>query len=100
MVDLTFDQLLQAVQRLTDEQKAILRDQLWEETHTPVSRESLIAELQALRASGAFENVESLRNAFYTPAMESLTTEQLLADLHRIATEWEQELDEFFGDDN
>ena len=37
-------------------------------------------------------------NAYYSPEVESLTAEQLLADLHEIATEWEQELDEFFGD--
>ena len=64
------------------------------------TREQLIAELEALQAAGAFEHVESLRNAYANPALAQLTDEQLLADIHEAATEWEQELDEFFGSEN
>jgi hypothetical protein len=64
------------------------------------TREDLIAELEALRAAGAFNNVESLRNKYANPALDALTDEQLSADIHEAATEWEKELDEFFGDEN
>ncbi len=98
MADLTFEEILQAAQKLSPTQKALLIESL--QAASEPTREQLIAELEGLRAVGAFEHVESLRNKYYNPALDDLTDEQLLADIHEIATEWEKEVDEFFGDDN
>ena len=101
MADLTFEEILQAVQKLNPKQKALLVQSL----ETPPldmgpTRDELIAELEALRVAGAFDDVESLRNKYANPALDDLTDEQLAADIHEAATEWEKELDEFFGDEN
>jgi len=98
---ISFEALVQAAQQLTIEQKILLVESL----HLPdvdltPTREQLIAELETLQASGAFEGVESLRNKFANPALENLTEEQLLADIRAAATEWEQELDEFFNSEH
>jgi hypothetical protein len=101
MADITFEEILQAAQKLNPQQKALLAQSL---DILPLdmgpTREDLIAELEALRAAGAFNNVESLRNKYANPALDALTDEQLSADIHEAATEWEKELDEFFGDEN
>lgn len=101
MVDLTFAELLQAVQKLTPAEKAVLREYLEPDSAEDYSptREEIIAETEALRAAGAFENLESLRGKFARPGLE-ITEEELNAYLHEIGTEWEQELDELFGDDD
>jgi hypothetical protein len=100
MADITFEELIQAVQKLTPQQKALLAQSLNEPSIdlTP-TREELLAELEALRKTGAFKRSESLRNRYVNPAVDDLTDEQLSADIHEAATEWEQELDEFFGDE-
>ena len=101
MADITFEEILQAAQKLNPQQKALLAQSL---DIPPLdmgpTREELIAELEALRAAGAFDNVESLRNKYANPALDALTDEQISADIHEAATEWEKELDEFFGDEN
>lgn len=96
MADITFEELMQAVQKLTPKQKALLAQSL----RTPPidltpTREELLAEFEALRKSGAFKRVESLRNKYANQAVDDLTDEQLSADIHETATEWEQELGEF-----
>jgi hypothetical protein len=96
MADLTFDEIVEAAQKLTDAQKALLVRRL---QFTNITRELLIAETNLLRATGAFENVESLRNKYARPDLD-LTEEELLATLHEIATEWEEELDDYASDDD
>ena len=101
MADITFEEIMQAAQKLNPQQRALLVQSL----EIPVpdmepTREELIAELEMLRAAGAFNNVESLRNKFANPSLDALTDEQLLADIRESATEWEKELDEFFGDEH
>jgi hypothetical protein len=101
MADITFEDIMQAVPKLNSRQKALLAQRL--ETlalDLGPTREELIAEFKILRATGAFNNVESLRNRYANPALKNLTDEQLLADIHEAATEWEEELDEFFGEDD
>lgn len=97
-MDITFDDIMQAVQKLSPQQKLLLAQSL---EIPPLdigpTREALIAELDALCITGAFEQVQSLRNKYANPALNQLTDEQLSADIHAAATEWEQELDEFFG---
>lgn len=100
MAEITFEEILQAAQKLTPQQKALLVQSLERQpSNTGLTREQLIAELEVLRARGAFDHVESLRNKYANPALDDLTDEQLSADLRDIATEWEKELNEFFGDD-
>jgi len=96
MVDITFEEIMQAAQALTPQQKALLRESLDIEP----TREQLITELEELRNAGAFKNIESLRNRYANPAVSDLSDEQLSADIHEAATEWEQELNEFFGDED
>lgn len=64
--------------------------------HEP-TREELIAELEALRAAGVFDKPQSLFGKYANPNAPDLSAQELHAQLHAIATEWEQELDEFFG---
>ncbi len=59
------------------------------------TREELIQELDALRAAGAFKNVDSLYGKYANPDAAEISEEAFHADLHAIATEWEAELDEF-----
>lgn len=97
MVDITFEEIMQAVKTLTPEQKLRLKQAL-ETSDAEPTRASLIAELEARRAAGAFEHVESLRNRYANPALDDVTDSELLTTIHDAATEWEQELDEFFSD--
>ncbi|MEW6578262.1 MAG: hypothetical protein AB1435_03605 [Chloroflexota bacterium] len=63
-----------------------------------VTREVLLAELEHLRAAGAFEGVESLRNKYAEPLLE-LDDDDLRASIREFSTEWEQDLDDLFDDD-
>ncbi len=62
------------------------------------TREELIDELERLRAGGGLNRAESLYGAFANPDAPDLSAEDLHAQLHDIATEWEQELDELDAD--
>lgn len=97
MADITFEEIMRSIPKLTSEQKAALRRTLDSAT-LETSREQLIAEFAALRASGAFEHVESLRNRYAKPEHHDLTDNDLATTIHESANEWEQEFDEFFGD--
>lgn len=100
MADLTFEEIVQAAQKLPPEQKALLVQRLQPSESEGLTREKILAEFERRKAAGLFKNAESLRNKYYNPALDDLTDEQLLADIHEIATEWEKELDEFFGDED
>lgn len=65
--------------------------------HNP-AREALIEKLNQLRASGAYDHVESLYGKYANPNVPEMTEAEFHANLHSIATEWEQELDEFDAD--
>lgn len=65
--------------------------------HDP-TREELIDELDNLRAAGAFKNVESLYGKYANPNAPEMTEEAFHAQLHAMATEWEQELDDLDTD--
>ncbi len=98
MIDTEFEQLLEAVQKLTPKQKSLLAASLMlPQPADQLSRAALIAELEALRNARAFVGVESLRNR-YTNQSISLTDKALSATIHDVANAWETELDEFFGD--
>jgi len=65
MADLTFDEALAAARKLPPEQKAALVQMLQVNTHVSPTPEELIAEMEALRASGAFDQVESLGDKYF-----------------------------------
>ena len=99
MADMTFVEIVEAAQKLTPPQKAALIQTLQADTETiSLTREQAIAELEALRAAGAFDHAESLAGKYARPGVE-VSEDELNAYLHEIGTEWEQELDDLIDDD-
>jgi hypothetical protein len=101
MADFTFEELVQAAQKLSPQQKSELARRLdSSSTTSQPTREELIAELRNLQASGAFKHLDSLRDKYANPASKDLTEEQLSDDIRAASTEWESELDKFFGNND
>ncbi|MBC8100000.1 MAG: hypothetical protein H7Y11_11205 [Armatimonadetes bacterium] len=103
MTELTFEEVVAAAQKLSAQQKMHLVARLALPSFdfdVEPTREQLLADFDLGIASGAFNQVKSLRNQYARPELDDLTEEQLLADIHVAATEWEQKLDEFFPDHN
>jgi hypothetical protein len=106
MSTISFDQALRAARQLTpveqDELMAHLRgrNEPAPSEHDEQLRAHILAEFERRKATGAFENAAILRNKYANPALEAMSDEQLLADLHNIASEWEKELDELDTNDN
>jgi hypothetical protein len=104
MGEVVFEQVLKLAQQLLPVERIALAKHLLAKSESvevvSLTRESVIAELERRRAAGLFEHVESLRNKYANPALDDLTNEQLLADIHEASTEWEAELDGFFRDDS
>ena len=98
MADITFAEIVQAAQKLSPEQKAALVHSLKFDQEISLTREQAIAELEALRAAGAFEHVESLYGKYAHPGVE-VSEEELNAYLHQIGTELQQELDDLADTD-
>lgn len=100
-LDVPFEVLLRAAQRLNTEQKHALAWSL----HLPIiepgpTRDELLAELELLQRTGAFNQAESLRNRYANPGKDESLNGDLVNELYSIVNEWEAELDEFFGDTN
>jgi hypothetical protein len=70
------------------------------EDYRSPTRAELIAELDQLRTAGAFANGESLYGKYANPNVPEISEEEFHAQMHVIATEWEQELDEFTSDES
>jgi aminopeptidase N len=68
------------------------------EFYHDLTREELIDELNDLRSAGAFKKVESLYGKYANSDVPVMSEEAFHAQMHEIATEWEQELDEFDAD--
>jgi hypothetical protein len=101
MIDISFEELVEAAQKLRPEQKAALVQTLQPEIvfeEIPLTREQAIAELEALRAAGAFNGVESMRGKYAHPELD-VSGEELNAYLREVGTEWEKELDDLINDD-
>jgi hypothetical protein len=62
------------------------------------TRQQAIAELEALRASGAFTETRSLLGK-YDNLGSNPTFDELQATLREASTEWQSELDEFLNED-
>ena len=90
-MQMTFEQVLTAALALRPEQKAALVKtlQVAPGPSADPPRAQLIAELEALRAAGAFEHVTSLRNRYPAPALKYVSDQQLLAAIHESSNEWE-----------
>jgi len=99
VINLTFEELVAAALKLTPAQKAALAQTLQAPLVASPTREELISELEALRAAGAFDHVESLYGK-YAHAGTEASEEELRTTIHEAATQWESELDEFFGDED
>jgi hypothetical protein len=97
-----YDEVLRLARQLSADERAALIQQLQATLPEPesgrVTRDMMIVELEHLRATGAFENVESLRNKYADPPL-TLSDEELNASLHEIASEWEEDIDSLFGND-
>ncbi len=94
MIDITFQELVQAVQKLKPEQKAALYHSLRHAAvadETSLTRAQAIAELEALRVADAFTQVESLRGKYARPDLE-LSEDELNTYLNEIGSAWEKEL--------
>jgi hypothetical protein len=102
MSDVTFEQVYELAKQLPSEEQVLLVESLqanWStELDYGVTREQLLAEMEELKASGAFDNVESLYEKYANPEVD-ISFEDLQSYLHEIGTEWEKEIEEFFGDD-
>jgi hypothetical protein len=100
MMKFTLEELVAATQELPAAQKAVLVYHLQQPNpgqEKSFTREQALAELAGLRATGAFDHVESLLGKYPHTGVD-LSVEELQATLRESATEWESELDEFFGD--
>lgn len=100
MADYTLDQVIQIVEALKPAERHILFRHF--EAPYPtlpgyITLEALQREFQHRMASGAYENVESLRSKYAQPT-KNLSAEELTASIKAVASEWEQEIDEFFGE--
>lgn len=101
MAEIAFDELVQAARKLSPEQKSALIHTLQIETvpeFAPLTRERAIAELEALRASGAFDRAESLYGKYARPDLD-ISDDDLNAYLREVGSEWEQELDDLIDTD-
>jgi len=99
MATTAFNEIVRAARRLSREEQValvnLLQVDLLDGQSEQVTREMFLRELEDLRKAGAFENVESLYGKFANPNVPELSADALHAQIHAIATEWEQELDEF-----
>lgn len=97
MVTLTFTELVKAAHQLSHAEKVALLRTLQPEVaieETGLTREQAIAELEALRAAGAFEHIDSMRGKYARPDLAEVSDEELNAYLRAIGTDWEEELDD------
>ncbi len=99
-MDITFGDIVQAAQKLTSPEKVALIKMLQPDVQSiPVTREHLIAELEALRIAGAFDKEQSLYAKYARPGFDGPSEEELHAYLHEVGTEWEKELDDLIAPD-
>jgi len=101
MADMSFEEVLEKAEQLTSEERLRLVKELQAKLPPPldygITREQLAAEMDELRASGAFEKAESLYGKFSNPKVD-VSDEEVNEYLHEIGTEWEEEMDELIDD--
>jgi hypothetical protein len=96
VVEMTFEQVVKVARQLRPEQKAALVKTLQAESmpSSVPTRSELIAEMEALRSAGAFEQIRSLRNRYPAPSLKHVSDRQLLAAIHETSSEWGADLEE------
>ncbi|MDX2076224.1 MAG: hypothetical protein SFZ02_07320 [bacterium] len=96
---LSFDEVIHLAEQLSLEEQNLLIYKLHQkqskQIHQELSREALIDELNILRSSGAFDTIQTLYGKYANPNIPEISEEDFHAQMHAIATEWEQELDNF-----
>lgn len=74
------------------------------EHHMPVetdlTRQQLIAELDSLRAAGAFDHVDSLRDQYPSAALHGVSDQQVRAAIREAATAYKTDMLELADDDD
>lgn len=96
MADMTFDDIVRAASKLDPIEKQRLADMLRADT----LRDEIIAETAWLRESGAFERAKPLYGKYAKPDTPDVSADEMNDYLRQLGTAWEDELDEFFGDEN
>ena len=94
-----YEEVLELAKQLKPEEQAALIETLRARTTGRVTREMLLAEFERRKAAGDTGN-DTLYFGKYANPKVNISTEELEATLHEAATEWEKEIDEFFGDDH
>ena len=89
------DQIVQLAEKLTPIERMVLIQRL-EPDEAPLTREQAIAELEMLRAAGAFDQVESMRGKYARPDL-NISDDELNTYLREIGREWEQDIDQLIG---
>ncbi|MCK6580311.1 MAG: hypothetical protein L6Q98_19635 [Anaerolineae bacterium] len=77
---------------------AVKRGSEFVEYYRSPTREELIEDLENMVAAGTFKQPESLYGKYANPAVPDMTEEEFHAQMHALATEWEQELDDLDAD--
>ena len=94
-----YEDVLELAKQLTPEEQTALIEYLRARQSGQVTRAMLLAEFERRKAAGLFENAESLYGKFAVPHVD-ISEEVLEATIREASTEWEKELDEFFGDED
>lgn len=98
----TLEQVMRLADHLSPADRVALMRHLQTTTSLPesqrITREMILAEHQRRVAAGAFTHPQSLANRYATPGFD-LSDEELQAGIREFSSEWEQELDEFSGQD-
>jgi hypothetical protein len=89
--------VLEMAKQLTPEEQTALIETLRAKQRGQVTREMLLAEFERRKAAGEDQHDNLFFGKYANPSVD-ISEEQLLADIHEAATEWEKELDEFYGD--
>ena len=94
-----YEDVLELAKQLTPEEQTALIEHLRARQTGQVTREMLLAEFERRKAAGLFENAQSLYGKYAEPRVD-ISEEALEASIREASTEWEKELDEFFGDED
>jgi hypothetical protein len=101
MTTIIYEQVVRLADQLDSSERLALAHHLLTTLAAPptgqITLDMIRAEHARRLAVGAFEHVESLRNKYANPDID-VSDDQLHAGLREFANEWEQELDEFYGD--
>jgi hypothetical protein len=94
---MAFKEVLEAAQQLSLAEKMAIIQVLQreiDEDSKPITREQLLAEIEARREAGVLGDHESLMGKYANPDAAAVTDEELHEYLRQVGKEWEEELDE------